>query len=292
MKPAVFYPSPVHGYLHAYLVREILMTETDASLLRIIAISKHAGSLIMEYYNDSCHVVHKADASPLTDADLASDAYIGSALSSTGIPRISEETDCAYTVRKDWDCFWLIDPLDGTKDFLQRNGEFTVNIALIRHGLPVLGVIHAPAAGITFYAEAGGGAFLEQNGRISKLPCFVPKEHLVATVSRQHLSAKTREFLAANGITRFEPRGSSLKFGIVASGEATVYPRFEGSMEWDIAAGHCILTEAGCRITDLVTGREPYYNKPSLSNNPFMVCSPQVETKTLSIPDLHTSPSP
>ncbi len=108
-------------------------------------------------------------------------------------------------------------------------------------------------------------------------------------MSRQHLSAKTREFIALNGITRCEPCGSSLKFGMVASGKATVYPRFEGSMEWDIAAGHCILAEAGCTITDLVTGTRPRYNKPSLLNNPFIVCAPNVERKTLCIPDLHTS---
>jgi 3'(2'), 5'-bisphosphate nucleotidase len=262
------------------------MDENNELLLRIIAISKHAGSLILEWYNnDSCQVVHKADASPLTEADLASDAYIGSVLSDIGIPLISEETDCSYPVRKDWDRFWLVDPLDGTKDFLERNGDFTVNIALINQGSPVLGVIHAPAAGLTFYAQTGKGAFCEKNGKISNLPCFVPKEPLVATVSRQHLTPRTREFLTINGITNFEPRGSSLKFGMVASGKATIYPRFEGSMEWDIAAGQCILTEAGCRIIDLVTGTVPQYNKPSLHNNPFIVCAPHIESKTLSIPD-------
>ncbi len=269
------------------------MDENEVSLSQVITISKHAGTLILEWYKDkSCHVVHKADASPLTEADLASDACIGESLSGTGIPVISEEKECVYPVRKDWERFWLVDPLDGTKDFLERNGDFTVNIALINHGSPVLGVIHAPAAGLTFYAQAGKGAFCEKEGRISKLPCFVPTEPLVATVSRQHLTARTREFLTRNGITKSEPRGSSLKFGMVASGKATIYPRFEGSMEWDIAAGQCILTEAGCRIIDLVTGRVPQYNKPSLHNNPFIVCAPHIESETLSIPDLHTSPLP
>jgi len=269
------------------------MNEHNELLTRIIAISKHAGSLILEWYeNESCQVVRKADASPLTEADLAADAFIGSALSDTGIPLISEEVDCPYPVRKAWDRFWLVDPLDGTKDFLERNGEFTVNIALIEHGSPVLGVIHAPAAGLTYYAQVGKGAFCEKGCRILTLPCFVAKEPLVATVSRQHLTARTREFLTLNGITRSEPRGSSLKFGMVASGKATIYPRFEGSMEWDIAAGHCILNEAGCRMIDLVTGTAPQYNKPSLLNNPFIVCAPHIESETLSIPDLHSSSLP
>jgi 3'(2'), 5'-bisphosphate nucleotidase len=262
-------------------------------LSQAIAISKQAGSCILEWYEgDSCRVVNKADASPLTEADLASDACIGSALSRTGIPVISEETDCAYPVRKDWDRFWLVDPLDGTRDFLERNGEFTVNIALLLKGTPVLGVIHAPAAGLTFYAQKGIGAFCEKDGMVSRLPCFRYKGSLVATVSRQHLSAMTQRFLKINGITQFEPRGSALKFGMVASGKATIYPRFEGSMEWDIAAGQCILAEAGCHFIDLVTGTAPLYNKPSLLNNPFIACAPHIDSKTLSIPELHTSSLP
>jgi 3'(2'), 5'-bisphosphate nucleotidase len=269
------------------------MNENDDFLTRIIAISKQAGSLILEWYGDeSCHVVNKPDASPLTEADLASDFCIGEALSGTGIPVISEERECAYPERKNWGQFWLVDPLDGTKDFLERNGEFTVNIALIRQGTPVLGVIHAPAAGLTFFAQANNGAFCEKGGRIVRLPCTQPTSSLVATVSRQHLTVRTREFLKINGINKSEPKGSALKFGMVASGKATIYPRFEGSMEWDIAAGQCILTESGCRIVDLVTGDSPRYNKPSLLNNPFIAYAPYIESKTLSIPDLHTSPLP
>jgi 3'(2'), 5'-bisphosphate nucleotidase len=192
-------------------------------------------------------------------------------------------------VRKDWDRFWLVDPLDGTKDFIEKNGEFSVCIALVEHGTPIIGVIHAPAPGLTFSAEKGGGAFCEKDGVVRRLPCFQPPNHHVATVSRQHLTERTREFLRMNGITETEQRGSALKFGIVASGKATLYPRFEGSMEWDIAAGQAIVTEAGCRIVDLVTGTEPLYNKPSQKNNPFIVCAPQVERKTLNIPDINTS---
>jgi 3'(2'), 5'-bisphosphate nucleotidase len=266
------------------------MIKKNRLLTKATAVSKHAGRLILEWYQDrSYHVLRKPDTSPLTEADLASETCIVSALSKTGIPVISEETGCAYSVRKDWNSFWLVDPLDGTKDFIARNGEFTVNIALIEHGEPVLGVIHAPAIDLTCYAGKGNGAFCEKDGRVKRLPCAEPLGHVIATVSRQHLSAKTKEFLRINGITDVEPRGSALKFGIVASGKATVYPRFEGSMEWDTAAGQVIITEAGCRIFDLLTGTVPVYNKPSLVNNPFIVCAPHIERKTLSIPDINTS---
>jgi 3'(2'), 5'-bisphosphate nucleotidase len=266
------------------------MIKKTKLLTKATAVSKDAGRLILEWYQDrSYHVLNKPDASPLTEADLASETCIVSALSETEIPVISEETECAYSVRKDWDLFWLVDPLDGTKDFIARNGEFSVSIALVEHGTPIIGVIHAPAIGLTYYAGKGGGAFCEKDGVVCRLPCSGPPDHLVATVSRQHLSATTKEFLQMNGITDVEPKGSALKFGIVAAGRATVYPRFEGSMEWDIAAGHTIVTEAGCRIVDLVTGTVPVYNKPSLFNNPFIVCAPHVERKTLNIPDINTS---
>jgi 3'(2'), 5'-bisphosphate nucleotidase len=266
------------------------MTEKGRLLATATAAAKDAGGLILEWYKKGSYRVRtKHDASPLTEADLAAESCILSALEGTNIPVISEETACDYSVRKDWDRFWLVDPLDGTKDFIQRNGEFTVNIALVGNGEPVLGVILAPAIGLMYYAGKGDGAFCEKDGRVTKLPSAEYPDRLVATVSRQHLSATTREFLRINGITETGQRGSALKFGIVASGKATVYPRFEGSMEWDIAAGHAIVTEAGCRIFDLVTGTAPVYNKPSLANNPFIVCAPQIERKTLNIPGINTS---
>jgi len=266
------------------------MTEKGRLLATATAAAKDAGGLILGWYEKSSyHVRAKPDASPLTEADLASETCIAAALSETGIPVISEETGCAYPVRKDWNLFWLVDPLDGTKDFIEKNGEFTVNIALVEHGTPIIGIIHAPALGLTFSAKKGSGAFCEKDGVVRRLPCFEPPGHLTATVSRQHLSAPTREFLRMNGITETEQRGSALKFGIVASGKATIYPRFEGSMEWDIAAGQVIITEAGCRIVDLVTGTAPVYNKPSLANNPFIVCAPHIERKTLNIPGINIS---
>jgi 3'(2'), 5'-bisphosphate nucleotidase len=263
------------------------MTGNENLLSKAIEISKQAGSLILQWYgDDSARITQKSDASPLTKADLASHNYIESALADTGIPLVSEENDCAFSVRKDWNLFWLVDPLDGTKDFLERNGEFTVSIALIRDGEPILGVVHAPAIGITYYAQKGTGAFCEKEGGVHKLPCFPYGELIIATVSRQHLSQITIDFLDKNGITRFAPKGSCLKFGIVASGRANIYPRFEGSMEWDIAAGHIIITESGCHIIDLVTGTDPQYNKRSFLNNPFIVYTPNIKYEKLSIPKI------
>ena len=257
----------------------------DAVIQSTTSIAEHAGNLILKWYEKGIHsVVYKQDSSPLTQADLASDNYIRSALSDTGIPVVSEEADCPYSLRKDLDQFWLVDPLDGTKDFIQRNGEFTVNIALIKDKIPVLGVIHAPAAGLTCFAKKGEGAFYKEGRITKKLPCFQTPSTRTATVSRQHLSFATEEFLKMNGIHDMVMKGSSLKFCTVASGKAMIYPRFEGSMEWDIAAGHAIASEAGCRITDLVTGKVPGYNKPDLHNNPFIVCSSQIDIGTLNIP--------
>jgi 3'(2'), 5'-bisphosphate nucleotidase len=276
--------------IKVYGIVKTLMIRNRDLLSTSIIIAKNAGTQILEWYQDiPSQVVRKSDTSPLTEADLVSNAYIVSSLSSTGIPVISEEAECAYEVRKDWHEFWLVDPLDGTKDFLERNGEFTVNIALIEDGSPIIGVIHAPAINLTYFAHKGNGAFCDNGSKVRQLPCFESLEQPVATVSRQHLSTKTLEFLKINEIYKFKRKGSSLKFGTVASGKATLYPRFEGSMEWDIAAGHIILTEAGCRITDLETGSEPEYNKLSLHNNPFIVSSPYINIKTLSMPEINSS---
>ena len=247
--------------------------------------AQQAGELILQWYdNQKSSVSYKSDASPLTEADIASDKHILAALSGTGIPVISEEAECPYSARKDWDSFWLVDPLDGTKDFLARNGEFTVNIALMRAGVPVIGVVYAPAIGVMYSAGEDGRAYYIHKGSRQRLPCISPPAPLTATVSRQHLSETTRKFLEINGIHEYVLKGSSLKFGTVASGEATIYPRFEGSMEWDIAAGHAVLIAAGCPIIDLVTGKPPAYNKPDMHNNPFIACAPGIEIGSLNIP--------
>jgi 3'(2'), 5'-bisphosphate nucleotidase len=258
----------------------------NSTLFQTTAIAREAGAIILEIYGDQSYTVtYKDDQSPLTAADLASESCIVSALQERGLPVLSEEAGSHSETRRTWEQFWLVDPLDGTKDFISRNGEFTVNIALIKRGCPVLGVIYAPAIDTLYYAEKGKGAFLEREGEVKELP-VTSSDGYIVTVSRQHLSETGKDFLAMNGITAIEQKGSSLKFGVLAEGTATLYPRFEGSMEWDIAAGHIIATEAGCRIIDLKTGQEPVYNKESLRNNPFIAFAPQVNIAALKFPAL------
>jgi 3'(2'), 5'-bisphosphate nucleotidase len=202
---------------------------------------------------------------------------------------ISEEQPVGYEDRKDWDTFFLVDPLDGTKDFIDKNGEFTVNIALIKNKKPVLGVIYAPALGELYAAVAGEGAVLEKNNRTYRLPCSQPGSgERTVTGSRKHRSPLDATFQELNDIQTVVPRGSSLKFCAVASGAATLYPRFQGSMEWDIAAGHIIATESGCGILDLTTGREPDYNKKSLLNNYFIVHAGSLDPSSLHYPENYT----
>lgn len=247
--------------------------------------ARKAGGIILGYYDGGSYQVSvKDDSSPVTAADLASDSYITTELKKTGLPIVSEECACDDRTRRKWDRFWLVDPLDGTKDFISHNGEFTVNIALIEHCSPILGVIYAPAIDTLYFARKGAGSFLLRNGRPVRLPT-IHTEGNVVTISRQHLGETGKKFLALNGIKDFRQRGSSLKFGILAEGTATLYPRFEGSMEWDIAAGHIVATEAGCRIVDLKTGNEPVYNKESLYNNPFIAYAPHVNYSELIFPE-------
>ena len=257
----------------------------DGLLEQAISVAREAGAIILDYYDMEEQAVSlKDDNSPVTDADLASESYIAAELQRTGFPIISEECTCDRRIRCSWEQFWLVDPLDGTRDFISRNGEFTVNIAFIKNGSPILGVIYAPAIDTLYYAQKGKGSFLVKEGICKKLPISRTDVKLV-TISRQHLAETGKKFLAMNNIKDFMQNGSSLKFGILAEGGATLYPRFEGSMEWDIAAGHIIATEAGCHIVDLKTGQEPVYNKESLFNNPFIAYAPQVKFSELQFPE-------
>jgi len=255
-------------------------------ILKMIAIE--AGKIILKYYNDDTEIKYKADESPLTLADLKSDEYIKTKLSNHfDTPIISEESPIDFAERKDWNEFFLVDPLDGTKEFINKNGEFTVNIALIRNKKPVMGVIYAPALDEIYYAAEGEGAFKEKNGVTIELNNRrIFREKRIATASRSHMSEIDKQFFELNNINEFKPAGSSLKFCSVASGESDIYPRFQGSMEWDIAAGHIIAKEAGCKITDLLTGTEPEYNKESMLNNFFIVYSPEIYYSKLKIPEL------
>lgn len=232
-----------------------------------------AGELILEVYRSGdMDVRSKEDRSPLTRADLAADGRILEILRRSGLPCVTEETCPPYRERRAWKRLWMIDPLDGTKDFIAKNGEFTVNIALIEGERPVLGVVLAPALGLLYYAREGMGAFKREG---QSEPQTIRNERRgparTAAESRFHGGPDLDEFCARHGIVERRAYGSALKFGKIAEGEVDVYPRLAGSKEWDIAAGHRIAVEAGCRVVSLETGSEPWYNKPELSNPPFLV---------------------
>jgi len=258
-------------------------------LSEMVRISKNAGDIILEYYNDSRKCIEtKEDNSPLTKADLESDKYIADKLYDLyDIPIVSEENYPEYDIRKNYTDFFLVDPLDGTKEFIEGNGEFTVNIAYVRNGKPVMGVIYAPVLETTFFAAEEFGAFIENSEGIKKLPlCTSDKNKLNATGSRKHKTEMDVEFMRMNNIEDVVPAGSSLKFCKVAMGEAHLYPRFQGSMEWDIAAGHIITKEAGCILLDIKTMKEPEYNKESLLNNYFIVVGRGIDISSLKIPNI------
>ncbi len=260
--------------------------ELPELLSKMIVICEKAGDIILSYYNENRKAIEtKDDDSPLTKADLESDRYIWDSLGQD-IPIISEENYPEYEDRKDFCEFFLVDPLDGTKEFLDGNGEFTVNIAYLKDKRPVMGVIHAPVLKTTFFAAEGLGAYRKDQDGISKLPLNkLTGENLIATGSRKHSTCQDEQFMHDNGITDVRPAGSSLKFCEVAMGNAHMYPRFQGSMEWDIAAAHIIVNEAGCKIYDLVTLEEPLYNKTSLKNDHFLVLGQGPDISSIKLPE-------
>ncbi len=233
-----------------------------------------AGRTIMTFYHEGTAVETKADRSPVTEADRAADRLIvmGLQAADPGIPVISEESTSTGPPPPDGR-FWLVDPLDGTREFIARTGEFTVNIALIEDGRPVLGVLHAPVQGETFIADGLGQAVrIVGNGAPRPISARrAPAEGPAVIASRSHRDAETDAFIAGLGPARIESAGSALKFGLLARGEADVYPRFGRTMEWDTAAGHAILKAAGGHVRDL-NGRELRYGKAGFVNPPFVAC--------------------
>jgi 3'(2'), 5'-bisphosphate nucleotidase len=249
-------------------------TVSPDALVRLTAIAREAGVAAMEHYHAGVAVAQKGDKGPVTAADHAAHGVILRALTDwdPAIPVISEEGDIpGYEVRRHWRRFWLVDPLDGTKEFIQRNGEFTVNIALIDDGIPVLGVIYAPALDLMYYAGEGIGAWKRAENRaperiISRPPH--PGHGLVVAESRSHPSAELEEYLATVRVDTRVQAGSSLKFCWVAEGKADIYPRLGPTMEWDVAAGDCIFRNSaavGQRASSLV------YNQPELRNPGFVI---------------------
>ena len=234
--------------------------------------AQEAGRTIMTFYRDGTPVETKADRSPVTEADRAADRLIVAGLQAAapGIPVISEEGTSTGSPPPDGR-FWLVDPLDGTREFIARTGEFTVNIALIEDGRPVLGVLHAPVQGETYVADGLGQAVrIMGNGApqpISARP--VPTKGPAVVASRSHRDAETDAYIAKLGAERIKSAGSALKFGLLARGKADIYPRFGRTMEWDTAAGQAILEAAGGHVRDL-NGRVLSYGKTGFVNPPFV----------------------
>lgn len=241
----------------------------------ITAIAKEAGDVIMEIYQRDFTIEYKDDKSPLTEADLASNEVIIKALEKYNLPIMSEEgKEIPYAQRKDWEYYWCIDPIDGTKEFIKKNDEFTVNIALIHKDIPVLGVVYAPALGEMYFAKKGEGAF-KNNQRLPLKTNATPEESLVVVASKSHLSEETQTFIdevakTTKNITQ-QSRGSSLKLVMVAEGEADIYPRLAPTMEWDTAAADAIVRESGKMTYQFENNESMIYNKENLLNPWFIV---------------------
>lgn len=247
-------------------------------LPHVVTLARNAGDAILNVYREVDPAVeYKRDNSPLTQADMASHHLIVEGLTrlTPEWPVLSEESkEIPYDDRSQWRSFWLVDPLDGTKEFLRRNGEFTVNIALMHGNAPVLGVVYAPAMDVMYYAAQGAGAWKSDGKGSSSVAIRTAPSangHLRVVVSRSHGSGEENLERFTGGAQRceFVPMGSSLKFCLVAEGAADLYPRTGPTMEWDTAAAQCVVEQAGGRVTD-IDGNPMQYNKPVLLNPGFV----------------------
>ncbi len=257
----------------------------------IIAIeaSIAAGKVIMEIYEKDFQIDFKNDNSPLTEADTAANTIIMDYLKKTNIPIISEENkQISYTIRKEWTSCWIVDPLDGTKEFIKKNGEFTVNIALVKKGLPEFGVIYVPATGLLYFGDVSRQkafridikhASYTISDLLENASEIQPQQNLntIRVVgSRSHMNQETLDFVEnlrqkSQKEIEMVSKGSSLKFCLVAEGNADVYPRFAPTMEWDTAAGQAICMATGLKVIDNSTNLEMQYNKENLLNSYFLV---------------------
>ncbi len=243
---------------------------------KINEIARQAGTAILKIYDQDFEVMEKADKSPLTEADLAAHHVIVDELQSLtpDIPVLSEESAVIpYDTRSQWQTYWLIDPLDGTKEFIKRNGEFTVNIALIHEGRAVLGVVYVPVSQITYYGDSQQGAFkMDAEGNISAIQ--VTSEHqtpLRVAGSRSHAGDSLLQFLGKLGEHEIISMGSSLKLCLVAEGNADLYPRLGLTSEWDTAAAQAVVEAAGGKVTDSNMNPLIYNTKESFLNPHFFV---------------------
>ncbi len=240
---------------------------------RLTAIARQAGAIIMRYYEGGVDVMHKEDDSPVTEADIAANAYIVEQLSALTqeIPIVAEESDNTAHDPAGMAQFWLVDPLDGTKSFIARRGQFTVNIGLVEEGVPVLGVIYVPVQDVLYYTGEDGQAYKQEaDGAPERITCRMPGEDgLVVVASKSHRTQETNDFIAELSVAEVVSAASSLKFCLVAEGKADIYPRFGTTMEWDTAAGHAVLLAAGGQVTH-PDGAAFGYGKPEFRNTYFI----------------------
>jgi len=247
----------------------------NIELEKIVDIAKEAGNAIMKIYKKDFKVEYKDDKSPLTQADTKANEIICNALIKLypNIPIMSEENrQTDYEIRKSWEYYWCIDPIDGTKEFIKKNDEFTVNIALIHKNTPVLGVVYAPAIDEMYKAKKGEGAFKNNQ----KLPLHVnnnPEKKLSVVASKSHLSEETQSFIDNLKTETIEQvsKGSSLKLCMVAEGIADIYPRLAPTMEWDTAAADAVVRESGKMTYQFENEEEVVYNKENLLHPWFIV---------------------
>lgn len=236
------------------------------------AIAQETSDIVMKIYEGAggFDVQTKEDRSPVTVADLkANDHITKELLKHFTWPVLSEESLVPYEERKDWQTFWMVDPIDGTKSFIKKEGDFTVNIALIEQGRPVAGVLAIPVTGDVYTASLGKGCH-KNNEKITN---NATRDELIVSASRAHKSKSTQTFIQNNNnIKHVTSRGSSLKFALLAEGAIDVYPRFGPTSEWDIAAGHIVCEEAGCEIYNANTNGPIEYNKENFLNPNFIAC--------------------
>lgn len=254
-----------------------IQIDLEALLILAIQAAEEGCREILHVYNSSdFKSEEKSDKSPITLADKNAHHKISSILEPPGLPILSEEgRDIPYGERKRWNYFWMVDPLDGTKEFIKRNGEFTVNIALMHQDTPILGVVAVPVSHEIYYATQGYGAYLRKAGTDHKLEKRIPvdlnREGPRVVASRSHMNEETQSFINRLRNPTLVSAGSSLKFMLLASGKADVYPRCAPTMEWDTAAAHAIVKETGHEVFQYGTNEPLVYNKENLLNPYFLV---------------------
>ncbi len=248
----------------------------ETLLQPVVGLAREAGRATLKVYESSFEVCHKSDRSPLTEADLASHEIICSGLAALEprLPIVSEESyDGDYSKRSGWHDYWLVDPLDGTKEFVNRNGEFTVNIALISNHRPVLGVVHVPVSDITYTGCRGAGAAQRSGaGASEEIRVSTLANAPVRVVgSRSHRGKSLDRFLGRLGDYQLIEVGSSIKFCMIAEGQADIYPRLGPTSEWDTAAAQCVVESAGGQVTDTEGHALRYNTRPQILNPSFVV---------------------